>query len=72
MSHTILGRQVEGDEHAIIHLDEMDEQAEELFKQAKYEHRAEFKDSDGRHYILTREGPGRYLVAHSDKSSGWM
>ncbi|MBI5466357.1 MAG: hypothetical protein HY974_03650 [Candidatus Kerfeldbacteria bacterium] len=71
MRQEILGRKVEGDEHGVYYLDELDAEAEELFHKAKYEHRAEFKDHDGRHYVLTRESAGRYLVAHSDNSSGW-
>ena len=62
----ILDRQVEGDEHGLYHLQALGQEASGLFEQAKLEHRASFQDHEGRHYILTRESPGHYLVAHSD------
>ncbi len=70
--HQVLGRTVEGDEDGVRHLDSLDQAAEELFRQAKLEHRSEFKDHEGRHFVLTRERPGHYLVAQTDRSSGWL
>lgn len=64
----ILDRQVEGDEHGLYHLSGMGHEAEALFEQAKLAHRASFQDHEGRHYLLTRESPGHYLVAHSDSA----
>lgn len=67
----ILGRKVEGDQEGLVHLDHLDSAAEELFSKAKFEHRAKFEDSHGRHFVLTRESPGHYLVAQTDRSGGW-
>jgi len=63
MKHHILGRDVEGDEHGLQHLDALDSEAEKLFAEAKIQHRAEFHDSHGHKYIMTRESAGHYLVA---------
>ncbi len=57
---------MEGDPDGVLYLDEIDQAAEELFKKAKYEHRARFKDGHGRHFVLTRESAGHYLVAQTD------
>ena len=62
----ILERQVEGDEHGLHHLEGMGHEAEELFEEAKLKHRSTFHDDSGRRYVLSRESPGRYLVANSD------
>lgn len=72
MVQEILGRKVEGDEDGLRYLDEIDEQAEELFKQAKYDHRAKFSDASGRHFVMTRMSAGKYLVAQTDSASGWF
>ncbi len=66
MQLKILDRMVEGDEHGLYHLEGMGQEAEALFEQAKLEHRAKFQDHEGRHYVLTRESAGHYLVAHSE------
>lgn len=71
MRDTILGRVVEGDEDGVRYLDEIDEEAKELFEHAKYHHEARFKDHHGRHFILTRATAGHYVVAQSDGSHGW-
>ena len=63
MKYHVLGRDVEGDEHGVQYLDAIDAEAEHLFKEAKIHHRAEFHDSHGRKYIMTRESAGHYLVA---------
>lgn len=68
----ILGREVEGDEAGVHHLYNLQSAAEELFHQAKYQHRAKFKDGEGRHFVLTRESVGHYLVAQCDSSGGWF
>ena len=68
----VLGNKLEGDEDGINHLDRLDQAAEELFHKAKYEHRAKFEDSHGRHFVLTRESPGHYLVAQTDRNGGWV
>ena len=62
----ILDRQVEGDDHGLYHLQNLGQEANALFEQAKFQHRATFEDHEGRRYILTRESPGHYLVAHND------
>jgi hypothetical protein len=66
MKMHILSRDVEGDEHGLYYLEAMGSEADNLFEEAKFKHRASFKDSEGRHYILTRESAGHYLVAHND------
>jgi len=68
----ILGKEVEGDEHGVNYLDSIDDKASELFEEAKYKHRAKFHDEEGRYYVLTRESPGHYLIAHVDSSTGWL
>ncbi len=66
MQLKVLDREVEGDEHGIYHLQGLGQEAEALFEEAKLEHRSTFHDHEGRRYIITRERPGHYLVAHSD------
>lgn len=71
MRDNILGRVVEGDEDGVRYLDELDEAAEEIFKEAKHHHSAKFHDHHGRKFILTHPSPGHYVVAQSDGGSSW-
>lgn len=52
MKMHILSRDVEDDERRLYHLEAMGSEAKSLFEEAKFKHRADFKDSDGRHYIF--------------------
>lgn len=68
----ILGHEVEGDPTGVAHLEHIGHEAEALFEEAKINHRAEFQNHEGRHFVMTRESAGHYLVAHVHEGTGWV
>lgn len=64
----ILGREVEGDEHGLHHLEAIGHEAEALFDEAKVHHEAKFANHEGHHFILARASAGHYVVASDSRS----